>query len=78
MGGRNGVRSAVRGGGSEGVGFLWRQHRRNLGRWSQSRQQLLVSARESTSGKVAGEGFGVGDSVRESVGDKDGRGGSDT
>ena len=78
MGGSNGVRSVVHGGGSEGVGFGWRQHGRQLGRWSRSRQRLLASARELSLGKVAGEGVGVRASVSESVGIRDGRGGSVT
>ena len=78
MGGNNGVRSTVCSGGSEGVVFGWQQHWWQLGRWSRSRQRLLASAGESTSGKVAGERVGVRASVSKSVGVRDGRVGSDT
>ena len=69
------VRSAVRGGGGEGVRFGWRQHWRQLGHRSWSWQRILASARESTSGTAAGECVGIRDSINEGVGVGDGRGG---
>ena len=76
MGRSVGVRRAVCGVGSEGISFGWRQRCRQLGRQSRSRQRLLASARELTSGTAAGEGVDVGESVSEGVGVRDGRGGS--
>ena len=78
MGGSVEVRSAVRGGISEGVGFGWQQCWRQLRRRSRSWQRLLVSARELTLGTASGEGVGIGESVRKGVDVKYDRGGSVT
>ena len=75
MGSGVGVRSAVRSGGSEGVGVGWRQNWRQIERRSWGRQRLLSSARASTLGIAAGEGVGARDSVSKGVGVGYGRGG---
>ena len=78
MGGGVGFRSAVRSGGSEGVGFGWRQRWGQLGRQSQSRQRLLVSARASDSGTAVGEGIKVGDIAIKGISVGDNIGGAVT
>ena len=60
MGGIVSVRSAVRGGGREGVEFKWQQRQWQIGRRSQSRQRILASARESTLGTAESEGVALG------------------